>query len=151
VTYAENTSVPAERSRGEIERTLERYGADGFSYGWIDRKATVAFRADGRMVRFDLEMPTLGDFSVTDTGRSRSPAQTEKERDKAVRQRWRALLLVIKAKLEAVESGITSFEAEFLAHILLPDGSTVAETALPGIAKAYETGKMPKLLGAGGE
>jgi len=32
--YAEGTSVPADRSRAEIERTLTRYGADQFAYGW---------------------------------------------------------------------------------------------------------------------
>jgi hypothetical protein len=32
--FAENTSVSAERSRAEIEKTLRRYGADQFMYGW---------------------------------------------------------------------------------------------------------------------
>jgi hypothetical protein len=39
----------------------------------------------------------------------------------AYHQRWRALALAIKA----VESGIATFEEEFLAHIALPNGSTV--------------------------
>ena len=41
------------------------------------------------------------------------------------RQRWRALNLAIKAKLEAVESGIVTFDQEFLAHIVGPSGQTV--------------------------
>jgi hypothetical protein len=51
---------------------------------------------------------------------------TEAERlwEQACRRRWRALALVIKAKLEAAEAGITEFEAAFLAHIVLPDGET---------------------------
>lgn len=32
--YAANTSVPADRSRGEIERILARYGADSFAYAF---------------------------------------------------------------------------------------------------------------------
>ena len=36
------------------------------------------------------------------------------------RRLWRALLLNIKAKLEAVESGISVFDEEFMAHIVLP-------------------------------
>lgn len=52
----------------------------------------------------------------------------------------------MKAKLEAVESGITSFEAEFLAHIVLPDGSTVAQNAIPAVAEAYATGRVRALL-----
>lgn len=31
--YAETTSVSSESSRGEIERTLSRYGASSFMYG----------------------------------------------------------------------------------------------------------------------
>ena len=57
-----------------------------------------------------------------------------------------ALALVVKAKLEAVQSGIVGFEDEFMAHIVMPDGKTVAEHARPLIASAYETGKVPALL-----
>jgi hypothetical protein len=56
--------------------------------------------------------------------------------------------LVIKAKLEAVASGITTFEDEFLAHIVMPDGQTVATHIKPRIAQAYETGSMQALLPA---
>jgi hypothetical protein len=56
------------------------------------------------------------------------------------------LALVIKAKLEAVDSGITTFEDEFLAHIVMPDGQTVASHIKPGIAAAYESGTMTPLL-----
>lgn len=59
------------------------------------------------------------------------------------RTRWRALLLVIKAKLEAVESNIATFEDEFLAHVLLPNQQTVAEYIGPTVAQIYETGRMP--------
>ena len=53
---------------------------------------------------------------------------------------------MIKAKLEAVESGIASFEDEFLAHTLLPSGATVSEWIQPQVAEAYETGRMPRML-----
>jgi hypothetical protein len=67
------------------------------------------------------------------------------------RRRWRAMLLVIKAKLEIVATGSSSFEREFLADILLPDGSTVGDVAVKQIADSYKTGGMPKslLLGSG--
>lgn len=56
------------------------------------------------------------------------------------------MALVIKAKLEAVEAGIAAFEEEFLAHIVLPNGSTVGQFMMPQIAAVYETGRMPPLL-----
>lgn len=55
----------------------------------------------------------------------------------ACRQKWRALNIVVKAKLEAVESGIAMFE-EFLAYIVLPNGLTVKDVVVPEIKKAYE-------------
>lgn len=141
--YAENTSVTSDSSRNEIERTLRRYGADQFIYGWDGTTAVVGFRMMQRQVKFHLPLPNRAGFLLTPTGRDRSPSQIDAEYEKAVRQRWRALALVIKAKLEAVESEITEFEDEFMAHMVLPDGSTVAEHVRPAIAEAYSSGRMP--------
>ena len=60
-----------------------------------------------------------------------------------MRAKWRRLLLCIRAKLEAVDNEIESFEEAFLAQLLLPDGSPVAERALPAIGQMYETGTPP--------
>lgn len=147
--YAENTSVPADRSRAEIERTLQRYGASQFMYGYDEQHSMVAFAMAGRQVRFVLPMPDKNDprFTMTPSGRERrDPSSMLAEYEKATRQRWRALALVIKAKLEAVEAGITVFEDEFLAHIVLPDGTTAGDWMRPQIAKAYEKGSMPAKL-----
>ena len=111
--YAENTSVTADKSRAEIERTLQRYGADAFVYGWDTEMdaAMVQFRAADRVIRFLIPMPDRFDpeFTKTPTGRERAEAQAHSAWEQAGRQRWRALALVIKAKLEAVEAGITEF------------------------------------------
>jgi hypothetical protein len=73
----------------------------------------------------------------------RTPQGIAKAVAQEERTRWRSLLLVIKAKLEAIESGIASFEDEFLAHTLLPNQQTVAQHVGPLVAQIYETGKMP--------
>lgn len=149
MSYAENTSVPVDRSRAEIEKTLQRYGANQFMYGYDEQHAMLAFLMAGRQVRFILPMPDKDDpkFALTPTGRKRrDPNAMLAEYEKAQRQRWRALALVIKAKLEAVESGITVFEDEFLAHIVLPDGSTAGDWMRPQIEKAYTSEEMPKKL-----
>lgn len=54
--YAENTEVPADRSRQEIERILQRYGATAFMYGWEANSAVIAFQAQQRRVRFLLPL-----------------------------------------------------------------------------------------------
>ena len=147
--FAENTVVPPDRSRAEIERTLVRYGAGAFMYGWDDDppRAVVQFRMAERLVRFDLPMPdrTAREFTHHSRGQRTDSAAAEAY-EQATRQRWRALALVVKAKLEAVESCITTFEDEFLAHIVLPDGSRFGQWARPQIAEAYRTAEMPPLL-----
>ena len=147
--YASQTEVSSDRSRSEIEKNLMRYGANKFMYGWDEQMATIAFEMSCRQIQFRLPMPnrTSNEFTRTPTGKLRtSQMQIDAAYEQAVRQRWRALALVIKAKLEAVEAGITEFEDEFLAHIVLPDGNTVGRWMAPQVAHAYQTGKMPPLL-----
>lgn len=157
-TYAKDTSVSVEKSRAEIETILARYGADRFGYMTTSDSAVVAFQAHGRSVRFHLPLPNKGarEFTHALDRRKHPPAWVPRRPEdayraweQACRQRWRALALVIKAKLEAVECGITSFEKEFLAHIVLPNGATVGEWMGPQLEAAYSNGTMPPLLGAG--
>lgn len=151
MSYAEATKVSTENSRMEIERTLRRYKADAFAYGHDGDIATVMFRMSGRMVKFILKLPDQKDEAFTCYYRGsvkyrRDDGPAEEKWEQACRQKWRALALVIKAKLEAVEAGITTVEDEFLAHTVLPDGSTVGDWARPQIDQVYLDGKMPPLL-----
>lgn len=147
--YARNTKVGRSQSIDDIERTLLRYGATGFAYGWEGSRAMIQFRTASRSIRIIVQMPDRENVEFTHTpnrGTPRSEEAAFREWDQACRQRWRALALVIKAKLEAVTAGIATLEEEFLAHIVLPNGRTVGQEALPGIAHAYETGRMHPLL-----
>jgi hypothetical protein len=153
MAYAEGTEVPVTRSRAEIEHLLSRYGATEFMSGWSAARAVIQFKAKDRYVRFDLPIPDKDDKRFLRDGRGavRAPAAREKAWEAECRRRWRALALVIKSKLEAVETGIATFEHEFLAHIVMPGGLTVGEMVSPRIAEAYETGSMRPLLPAGPE
>jgi hypothetical protein len=147
--YAQNTVVSADKSRSEIEASLRRYGADQFAYMTSRTEARVGFVAQGRQVQFRLAMPDPNDRQFTHTPERktpRSPAQAEAAWEQATRQRWRALALVIKAKLEAVEAGITEFDDEFLAHIMLPNGQTVGESLKPQLDDVYASGRMLELM-----
>lgn len=149
MSYAKDTSVPAERSRTEIERTLSRFGADQFVYGWDRDDAVVQFRYNMKVVRFSLPLPAKDDRRFTHTPSRGTPRDSDaalREWEKATRARWRSLALIIKAKLIAIEDGITEFEAEFLAQIVLPTGETVGGWVLPQVERAYELGEMPPAL-----
>lgn len=147
--YAADTSVSVEKSRSEIEATLRRYEATSFAYGWDQDKAVIQFAHEGRAVRFILTLPPRYSREFTHTpsrGTERTAAQAEAAWEQACRQRWRALALCIKAKLEAVDAGITTFEDEFLAHLVLPSNETFGDWARPQIAEIYQSGGMPELL-----
>ena len=150
MVYARDTTVSVIRTRMEIEETLQRYGADGFAYATEGDVAMVMFSMEGRRIRFVLQLPDPEEFRYTNhkPPREKSEAQRQKDVEQASRQRWRALLLVIKAKLEAVTAGISTVEAEFLANVVLPDNRTAGEWMLPQIDRAYRTGEMPPMLPA---
>lgn len=142
--YASSTTVSTEASRSEIEKTLRRYKADAFMYASEADRAVIQFRIGLRQVRFMLQMPDRKDREFTWHSRGqRTDDAADKLWEQACRQRWRALALVIKAKLEAVSAGITTIEDEFLAHTVLPDGRTVSQMIQPQLQVAYDTGAMP--------
>lgn len=146
--YAAATTVSAEKSRAEIEQVLNRYGATQFMYGRKEGAAYIAFAIHGRNVRFLLPLPTLEspDITRSSPNRVRPKGQRPKALEQATRQRWRALALVVKARLEGVAAGIESFDQAFMANLVLPGGQTVAEHALPAIEEAYRTNTQQPLL-----
>ena len=149
--FAAKTEVPVEKTRAEIESTVRRYGADGFLSGWEDRNAMVQFRCEGRYVRLTMTLPDPAEKAFTEYRLKSVPFQREPGPAKALweqacRQRWRAMLLLIKAKLEAVESGIVTFEQEFFPHVVMPDGGTVYQHAKSAVSIAYESGSAPTLI-----
>ena len=126
-SYASRTRVPIEKTRSEIERVVKRYGATGFGSSWHGANVRIEFICRDRHIRFVLQEPT---------------------QEQAKRQKWRAVLLLVKAKLEAVDARIATFEEAFLSDIVMPDGRTVWESTREPIKLAYQTSKPVNLLSA---
>lgn len=139
--YAEKTNVSVEKSEAQIKSLVIEYGATKFQTGWEDCKAMIGFVLHDRGIRFTLPLPSKYDavFRVTPGGRrARSEFDAALAWEQACRSLWRALYLSIRAKLEAVECNISTFEEEFLSHIIVPaTGSTVGETLIPDLEKVY--------------
>lgn len=144
--YAEGTDVSIERSRAEIERTLKRFGATAFAYGWSEAGHVLGFEHAGRHIKYILPMPDRNDFRLTPTGIRRSANSIESAYEQAVKERWRALALLVKAKLAGVEAGISTFEEEFLANTVVPGGATVGQWLIPQLEDAYRQNRVPPLL-----
>lgn len=135
--FAEGTKVPVDRTRPEIERLVRDHKATSFGSMWDKDSFVVMFELRGKRLRFDVRAPETKKY----------PLQRDWEAEE--RRRWRALLLILKAKLEMVESGDAEFESEFLANFVLKNGSTIATNFLPNLRAILDTSSMPKLLAAG--
>jgi hypothetical protein len=132
--FAEGTDVPVSKTRGEIEALLTKHGAAQILSGIDTQQRTgfVGFTLHGRQYRIPL---------VARKDPRRKPDQLEREQ-------WRALLLIMKGKLEFVAGGLSTHDQEFLAHLVLPNGETVGQYIAPRLAEAYENGSMRPLLPA---
>lgn len=149
VRYAADTDVPVERSKHQIERLLREHGAEAYHTGWDASRDVIEFGWDQRQIRFVLPRPNKDPFLLTAQGRKRTPKQVTQAIEQADRQRWRALYLVIRAKLEAVEAGIAIFEEEFMAFIVVPGrNQTLGEILVPQITTGHAF-DVNRLLGVG--
>ncbi|HMM95354.1 hypothetical protein [Phycicoccus sp.] len=144
--YADGTTVSVSSSQSEIRKTLTAYGATGFAFGQDENRYLVMFRAHDRNVRFAVPAPTLDDVARTPAGKNRTTVQREAALIAEEKRLWRCLALAIKAKLEVVQSGIATFEDEFLHATVLPSGRTVGEEVAPLVEQAYVEGRMPSEL-----
>jgi hypothetical protein len=146
MSYASETTVPVFRSQQEIQEIIGRYGASSFMFGMKGSQAMIGFEAGGRQIKMVINMPGRDVFRRDKRGNARTDKQMDTCMAQGERQRWRALVLIVKAKLEAVASGVATFEQEFLPYMVLPGGKTVHEELAPRLAAWYQKGEVPKLL-----
>lgn len=143
MAYAENTTVPVEKSISEILAMLKKAGAHRIAQAETEDGFAVQCFLNDRMLRFKITYPSP---STKRGARPASPAEMRNTAERRMRQRARALLLVIKAKLESIESEVETFDEAFLANVVTPDGATVGDWLIPQIQEGYRIGKMPTQL-----
>lgn len=160
--YAEGTSVAASKSRAELEELLAKHGAGQRLVANDDDtgRVVVQFRLSERIVKlsFQVQRSKLNVHDGWCSGRPqgwhgwtvlRRTDYVDKLNAQAEREAWRRLLLVVKGKLELIADKFSTVEGEFLANIMLPNGSTVGEFMVPQLEETYRDGGMPKMLGMG--
>lgn len=144
--YAEGTAVAVQSSRGEISGILATHGCQRMAWGTAPEGDTLQFELDGKLFRFAITKPTVEDCKrmYREDGRDWSrvydaAAKVETE----WRRRWRAHVLLIKAKLEFIEGGDTTLEREFLPYAVLKDGRTVGDLMAGGGLPLLMSGEKP--------
>lgn len=133
--YAEGTIVTVESSRGEITGILAKHGVARMGWTTEPEQDVLMFELGGGSYRFNIKRPTaqsLWEVWKAD-GRSQlkylpNEAQVQAE----WRRRWRANVLLLKAKLEFIDSGDTTLDRELLPYRVLKNGSTIEEVLIAG-------------------
>ena len=98
--FAEETQVPVARSREELESVLKKHGAsERLTYQDDEAgRAVVQFRIGERMVKLEMRRE-----------------ETNRNAEQVDREAWRRLLLVVRAKLEIVASGMSTLVSATIA------------------------------------
>ena len=126
--YAEGTAVSVNASQGEIAGILMAHGVR--KQGWMSSPEgdELMFELGGHSFRFRILKPTLTEIYQLYPNARDSNAKLDAE----WRRRWRANVLLLKAKLEFIDSGDTTLERELLPYMLTAGGQTVAELVVAG-------------------
>ncbi len=128
--FALKTDVPVSRTKVHLEQLVrQKYGASRFGILEGDDQVQVVFSIDKppRTVRFFVKLPSKLD--------RHGYARVQREVEQETRSTWRALLLLVKGKLEGVARGVVEFDEEFFAHIVTENGATVFER--------FQAGELP--------
>lgn len=139
MAYAEGTSVDPSRTRAELETLIEKHGATSYGWGKDGQAAQVYFAMRDRRILFRIQLPDRADVKRTPTGKHRAFDSIDRALEQETKRRWRALLLVVKAKLESVEGGIETFDQAFLSHFVMADGRTLSEALVPELGVVLGT------------
>lgn len=149
MAYAADTTVPLERSIAEIVTMLRKAGAESIGQMQERDSFVIVFALADRRMKF--KVPLVTGYCGPSVARNGRTIDAVARIEQQNRQKGRALLLVIKAKLESVESHVETFEQAFLANIMLAGGQTVYEQVAEPIAREYQSGRAsgPLLLTGG--
>lgn len=134
-SYAQGTTVPVEKSQSEILAMLKKIGITRKAMGQEDNVSSVGFEYAGISYRISIEIPDRSERQFQRDGRNvqRTAEGVTKAWEAEERRRWRALVLVMKAKFVAIEDKVATFEKEFLAYAVTDNGQTLGERIIPAM------------------
>lgn len=135
--YAEGTSVTVEQSRGEITGILARHGVQVMAWGTRPEGDQLQFELAGRAFRFLINKPTVQEINELFPNHRDTDAKLAAE----WRRRWRAHVLLLKAKLEFAEGdGPSTILRELMPYMLVAGGQTLEQALDGGAIKALAAG-----------
>lgn len=140
--YAEGTKVSVESSRGEITGILAKHGVQRMGWMGGPEGDQLMFELAGGSYRLDIRRPTAEELRARDSHEYAYPDNVDwaGKVEPEWRRRWRANVLLLKAKLEFIDSGDTTLARELLPYRLLKGGQTVEDLIVAGGLPMLTTG-----------
>ncbi len=141
------TDIPWARSQGEIYKMLNELGIYDIRFTNLKEKFALEFLVElnpgekPRVVRIISPIKDTGD--------------SEDKRTRELNITHRMLVAHIKAKFVAIGRGLTEFEQEFMAHLVITDNNgnsrTMGEALLPQYRESIENGENKEFKLLAGE
>lgn len=142
--YAEGTTVTVESSRGEITGILAKHGV--VRMGWFTEPTAdvLQFELQGHSYRLTIARPTVEDVRAAHIADGRDWSRVYDPASKVNaewKRRWRANVLLLKAKLEFADGMTSTVERELLPYMVLADGRTLEAVITDGSIPLLGAGK----------
>lgn len=131
MTYAKGTDVSVSKSQEEITKIFIRYGVEHYGFAARPGWAAVNFEVKDVPISIAIPLPHMPTEEKIRNPKSGYMVNALPLWEQEVKESWRALVLLLKANLEAVDRGLLSIEQAFLAYISLPNGETLGERVIP--------------------
>jgi hypothetical protein len=142
--YADGTTVTVESSRGEITGILAKHGVQRMAWATGPEGDQLSFELAGHRFLFRIDKPTPEEVRERDSDQYVYPHNIDwiTKANQEWQRRWRANVLLLKAKLEFADGETSTVMRELLPYAMLADGRTVED--------AINVGMIP-LLASGSE
>lgn len=148
---ARRASMDLTRALADVRRfggVLEHPdGSRAWGFFGLNKPPRIMFTLGDRQMKFTV--PLVMTYDGPERGGNGRVIDQQAWLEQRNRQKGRALMLVIKAKLESVESGVETFEQAFLANIVTLGGQTVYERIREPLRLEYSEGKVQPLMLSG--
>jgi hypothetical protein len=158
VSAYSSTSVPVDRSQGQIRKLLNEAGASRLAFSEErgedgQRWAMVMFVIGVHGVRLRVPLKRVDEREVRvklRRARTKTEAQIRDDLyEQEERRIWRVLAWNLKARMVAVEEQVETFEEAFLAHLLDPRTGTTVYEQLADTGRVELEGPLLQLTAGG--
>lgn len=155
--YAEGTSVPVAKSKGDIDKLLREWGCDRIAWEEDFRNGTISLRfiwskeAMSFAARLTVKLETDKEIRERPEVLDKRNGSVNENKVRALLERngraeMRLLLLWLKAAFNAVEGGLLDAQTIFLPFFVNKDDETVSDIIVPALPQLM-SGQLKMLPG----